>query len=340
MSTADQITAIGVLIAVLTFIYTLWQYLRDQRQQRAAQTREDLQAIVCDCNLFFRPLNQDYPYPILHTAAAITKEFRSRLKKSPEPEDVSRLLRNEELLRSICVDGWVSSTQILRMMDIVEKLESRASSRNLQGRLLLICEASFLLASLVSELCSSKFFFDELCQSRSELHPMSKDDVADILNTITVRLQKRMCDKFSTEYKQYIELSLEFIQKAVHVFIVLKDSQLRHLGKTRGEHRHFFHDLFSHPKRILEYLAKMLKEHVGLSAGTNPNKGIVDPIGEIRRADSPSEHLKKMMEYVNDLQQDISDQHYQELCALCESLKPACELYEKLRKNTTEERTR
>ncbi len=132
MSITDVITAIGVVVAALTFLETLRRYLRDRFQQQAAQTREELQAIIGDCGLFLRPLNQSYPYPILHTATAITKEFCSRMGQSPGPEDVHRLLNNKELLRSICVDGWISSTQILRMMDIVEKLERKASSRNLQ----------------------------------------------------------------------------------------------------------------------------------------------------------------------------------------------------------------
>ena len=170
MSTTDQIAAIGtlftgiaVLIAVLTFVNALRQYRRDQLQQRAAQTREDLQAIIGDCNLFLHPLNQTYPYPILHTATAITKEFCSRMGASPRREDVLALFSNKKLLLSICVEGWISSEEILHMMDIVEKVELKASSRNLQGKLVLIREASFLLAGLVAEVCSPESFYKILC---------------------------------------------------------------------------------------------------------------------------------------------------------------------------------
>src|SRR5947209_19134647 len=84
------------------------QYQEDQRLQRAAQTRADLKEIFGDCNRFAYPLNQNYPYPILHTATAISKEFRSRIEASPKPEDILRLFRsrNKELLTSIGVEGW------------------------------------------------------------------------------------------------------------------------------------------------------------------------------------------------------------------------------------------
>ncbi len=82
--------------ALATFIWIWRQYLSDQRQQRAAQTREALQAIVEDCSQFLRPLSEQYPYPILHTATAITKEFCSRMRKEPRGKDVLALLDNKK----------------------------------------------------------------------------------------------------------------------------------------------------------------------------------------------------------------------------------------------------
>src|SRR6202162_6458273 len=124
MSMYYQVTAgdialiLTFLIALIAFWWKLWQYHRDQLQQRAAQTqdelqqraaqtREELRTIVGDCNRFLRPLGQESPYPILHTAAAITKEFCTRLGPSPHWEDVQVLLNNEKILLSICVEGWI-----------------------------------------------------------------------------------------------------------------------------------------------------------------------------------------------------------------------------------------
>ena len=145
MSLTDQIAAAGALftgvaalVALAAFIYTGHQYRNDQRQQRAAQTREVLQAIIADCSRFLRPLTGEYPYPILHTATDISKEFCSRMGEHPQREDVLKLLRNEKLLRSICVEGWINSTQIFRMLSIAEEVERKASSHYLRGKLLLI----------------------------------------------------------------------------------------------------------------------------------------------------------------------------------------------------------
>jgi len=250
---------------MFTLINAVRRYRHDHRQQLAAQTREDLQAIIGDCALFLRPLSQSHPYPIFHTVTAITKEFCSSMGASPRPENVQRLLSNKDLLRSICVDGWISSTQILHMMDIVEKLERKASSRNLQGKLLLIREASFLLASIVAEICSPESFYNMLCQL--DLQSSCEDEVADILNAITVKLQHGICKTFNDKYKDKIERSLYFIQTAANMFIGLSDRQLRHLAGTpevQGSH----------------------------STETDLDQEIEDPIVKIKKEGSPLSHYK------------------------------------------------
>src|SRR5260370_37408164 len=101
MLTSDWISAFGSLftgIAAIAAALTWLQYRRDQHRQRAAQTREALQAIIGDCSQFLRPLSEQYPYPILHTATAITKEFCSRMRRDPRGEDVQALLCDKELL--------------------------------------------------------------------------------------------------------------------------------------------------------------------------------------------------------------------------------------------------
>src|SRR5215467_13973662 len=162
MNSTDIITTCGVVVAAFTIAVTVYQYLKDQRQQRAAQTREVLQEIIGDCGQFLHPLSKDAPYPILHTSAAIMKEFRSNLgescRESCKAQDVLEKLHNCDLLLSICVEEWVSSTEILRMMNIVEELERKASSHYLRGNLLLICQASFLLTGVVAQVCSPTTF--------------------------------------------------------------------------------------------------------------------------------------------------------------------------------------
>jgi hypothetical protein len=318
MSTSDKIAALGAaataltfLIAAITFWWTWRRYRGDQLQQRAAQTREDLQAIIGGCNLFLHPLNQKHPYPILHTATAITKEFCSHMGASPRREDVLALFRNKKLLLSICVEGWISSSQILHMMDIVEKVEYKASSHNLQGKLVLIREASFLLAGLVAEVCSPESFYTILCQL--EPHNSKQDGVEDILNTITIELQHRVCKTFNDNYKDKIERSLYFIQTAANMFIGLKDPQLRHLAQTQ-------------------------EVHAGHSTGTNLNKKIEDPIVKIKKEGSPLGHYKKVKKFLDDLKEDIGDPDYQQLCELIEPLKALCEQCERLLTSTLEER--
>jgi hypothetical protein len=57
MPVTDLVTIIGnisqafiIFVAALTLFLTVRQYRRDQSRQRAAQTWEDLQAIIGDCN--------------------------------------------------------------------------------------------------------------------------------------------------------------------------------------------------------------------------------------------------------------------------------------------------
>jgi hypothetical protein len=328
MSITDVITSFGVVVAALTLLETVRRYLRDQFQQQVARTREELQAIIGDCGLFLHPLNQKFPYPILHTATAITKEFCSRMEKSPRPEDVHRLLENKELLRSICVDGWISSTQILRMMDIVEKLERKASSRNLQGRLLLIREAALLLAGIVAEICSHESFYKMLCQLKLESN--CEDEVADILNTITVKLQLGICDIFNEKYKDKIERSLYFIQKAASMFIDLTDQQLKGLSETREEHAHFIQvatNMFMRLKdRTQRYLVK--KQQIQ-STEVDPKVKSEDPMIKIKLEGSPLSHFKKVKKILVDVRLDIGDANYHKLRMLIEPLESMCQQLEK-----------
>lgn len=104
MLLADQIALYSTIFAAFAtiagFIYTWRQYLSNQRQQQAAQTREVLQAIVRNCSQFLRPLSEQFPYPILHTATAITKEFCSRMKDDPRGDGGARYLSVDMPCRS------------------------------------------------------------------------------------------------------------------------------------------------------------------------------------------------------------------------------------------------
>lgn len=245
MSLTDQIAATGTLftgiaalVALAAFLYTWQQYRNDQHQQRAAQTREVLQAIIADCSRFLRPLTEENPYPILHTATDISKEFCSRMGEHPQRGDVLKLLRNEKLLHSICVEGWINSTQIFRMLSIAEELERKAASHYLRGKLLLICDASFFLAGLVAQLCSPDAFFEMLHTLRDDLEKQicAADKVEDALNIITVMLQDRICSEFDLNYSKTIKRSLNFIQMAANAFISLSDKSLLNFAKAEEEH--------------------------------------------------------------------------------------------------------
>jgi hypothetical protein len=293
---AEMITAWaavgGVIFAALAICVTIYLYLRDQRQQRAAQTREDLQAIIGDCERFLHPLSEEEPYPILHTAAIIIKEFCSRLDESAKGKDVLALLHNKDLLLSICVEGWVSSTQIIRMMSIVEEVERKAASHNLRGKLLLICQASFLLAGIVAQVCSPTSFYNML----SQLEPEScqNDDVQDFLNRLTVELQNGICQTFNDNYKQTIKQCLYFIQQASGAFLQLEDQKLVHLAQKREVHHKI-----------------------------EANKKIEDPIREIEQETALPTRLKRVREVLDALRGDIDKQEYQILYELIELIKVA-----------------
>lgn len=297
MTVTDFITASGVAVASLTFVGSVRQNRLDQLQQTAAQTREDLQAIIGDSGRFMHPLLQESPYPILYTASTITKEFCSHMGTSPKGKDVQSLLRNEHLLRSICVDGWIASTQILRLMEMVEELERKASSHLLRGKLLLICQASFLLAGIVAKGCSPTYFFNTL--NKLTLDSCQNDEAEVVLNKITVELQNKICQKFNDKYKKPLILCLAFIQKASRAFMKLHDRKLVHLAK----HREF-----------------SIQEAKGL----DQNKMYTSPLYEIEQETSLSYRLQQVKDLLICLNEDLQPHEYQELCDMIELLNDAC----------------
>jgi hypothetical protein len=335
MSAAEKISAIGLVVAVITFFFTWRRYRLDQRKQRAAQTRQDLQAIIGDCNRFLRPLSQEPPYPVLHTATAIAKEFSSRVGESPCPEKVIALLSNEVLLRSICVEGWISSTQIIHIMDIVEKVEREASSQNMQGKLLLICDASHMLAGVVANICSPESFYKMLRELapdeiRRELTPQSslEDEVVGILNTITIDLQQSICKKFCKEFKAPIEQNLYLIHIAARAFINLKDQELMRLAGRASLLREAVRwclrfiqatdKIVLHPKsRKLMRLAKSQAGCASLLPGANQT------MEKIRREASLCNRLDRVEELLHHLERDIDKAAYRDLCDLAKLIRPA-----------------
>lgn len=297
MTVTDFITASGVAVASLTFVGSVVQNRFDQTQQTAAQTREDLQAIIGDSGRFLHPLLQESPYPILYTASTITKEFCSRMSTSPKGKDVQSLLQNVDLLHSICVDGWIASTQIIRLMEMVEELERKASSHFLRGKLLLICQASFLLAGIVAKGCSPTYFFNTL--SKIKLDSCQNDEVDVVLNKITVELQNKICQKFNDKYKEPIILCLSFIQKAARAFMKLQDRKLVHLARHR------------------EFPIQEVKE-------LDQNKVYTSPVHEIEQETLPSYRLQQVKDLLICLKEDLELHEYQELCDMIELLKDAC----------------
>ena len=140
----------------------------------------------------------------------------------------------KKLLLSICVEGWINSTQIFRMLGIVEELERKATSHYLRGKLLLMCDASFLLAGLVAQICSPESFYDMLIDLKFQTSP--QDQVEDVLNSLTVKLQQCICQEFNDRCKDIITLSLHFIQTAAGAFINLTDIDLLDLAKATETH--------------------------------------------------------------------------------------------------------
>jgi hypothetical protein len=300
MSITEVITAMGVVIATLTIIVSVGLYRLDQRQQRAALTREGLEAIIGACGQFLHPLSEDAPYPILHTAATITKEFCSRLGESPKGRDVQTLLINKKVLLSICVEGWIRSTQINHMMDIVENLERNASSHNLRGKLLLICQASFLLAGIVAKICSPESFYDIL--KKLEPDCCKNQDAEVILNQMTAELQDGVCQEFNKNYKATIKQCLYFIQIASSALIQLNDRKLVHLSKERE-----------------------MQELYPVEIDPSKDENLMQKIEQESTLLSRLSQVKKMLKT---LENDIDQGKYQILQGLIEHMQIACKALE------------
>jgi len=292
------ITACGAAFTGVTIFVTVILYRRDQSKQRAAQTREVLQGIIGDCSRFLHPLSENAPYPILHTSAAIIKEFRSNLGESCQAKDVLAKLHNCDLLLSICVEGWVSSTEILRMMNIVDELEHEASSHNLRGRLLLICQASFLLAGIVAQVCSPATFYD-IMRGLDDPECCKNKDAQVVLDELTVELQKSVCEAFNAQYKGMIKQCLYFIQIAARAFLHIPDVKLVRLAHVSESNSHTPTD-------------------------SQANKTNVDPVSEIEQEASIPNRIKQVSEGLRVLKGDIDPQEYDRLYKLIQLLDKAC----------------
>lgn len=315
MSATDIITAFGAILAAITILVTLVLYRLDQRREQASQTREALQDIIGYCGRFLHPLTEEAPYPILYTASAITKEFCSRMGESPKGKDVFALLNKDkkDLLLSICVDGWVASTQIIHMMELIEELEHKASSHYLRGKLHLICQASFLLAGIVAKGCSPINFYAIL----SELHPKSceNSEVEVILNEITIELQNAVCQKFKEKFRDPIILCLSFIQSASVSFIKLQDRKLIYLARRPEPLDSGKTDSKSSLARRPESLD---------SDKTDLKSSMEDLILRIKKEALLSNHLKQVREVLSCLEQEMDLAKYQDLCHRIEVLANAC----------------
>jgi hypothetical protein len=298
VSVTDIITASGAAIAALAIVVTVIQYRLDQRQQRAAQTREVLQAVFDDCSRFLHPLNEDAPYPILHTSTAIIKELRSDLREPCQAKDVLAKLHNCDFLLSICVEGWVSSTEILRMMNIVDDLERKASSHNLRGKILLICEASFLLAGIVAQVCSPKTFYD-IMRGLDDPECCKKESAQVILDELAIELQKGVCQAFNAKYKETIKQCLYFIQIAARAFLHISDARLVRLAQV---------------SEACSYTP----------IGSQVNKTNDDLVSEIEQETSIPNRIKQVWEGLVKLKGDLDPQEYDRLCKLFQLLDKAC----------------
>jgi hypothetical protein len=298
MTTTDIITICGVGVAACTIAVTVYLYLKDQRQQRAAQTREVLQEIIGNCGQFLHPLSEDAPYPILHTSAAIIKEFRARVGESCKAKDVLEKLHNCDLLLSICVEGWVSSTEILRTMTIVEELERKASSHNLRGNLLLICQASFLLTGVVAQVCSPTTFYT-IMSKLEDPKSCKNEDAQVVLDELTIELQKSVCQTFNAQYKETMKQCLFFIQIAARAFLHVADARLVRL-------------------------AKVDEAHAYVPTGNETKQKNVDLVQEIERESSCANRLKQVRKGLGVLKGDINPYEFDRLSRLLDLIDVAC----------------
>ena len=295
-------TAIGVVVAAFTIVVTVILNWRDRKQQEAAQTREVLQEVIGICNQFLHVFIQDAPYPIIHTTATISKEFHSRMSKFKK-EEVLELQGNKGLLRSICVEGWVTSSQILHMMDMVEELEHKAASHSLRGELLLICSASFLLAGIVAKTCSPESFYCIL--SQLNLDVCQSDDIQDIMNKLTVDLQDGVSDRFNCDYKNPIKHCLYFIQIAAGAFLQLEDKKLVRFAKV--------------PEGVVK--------RATLEESKCPTADLKQHISWIEQPVSLANRLSQMEKKLKTLKNDICE--YNNLSDLIKSLESECAIVEK-----------
>ena len=187
----------------------------------------------------------------------------------------------------------------------------------------------------MAEICSHESFYTMLCQLKLESN--CEEEVVDILNTITVELQLGICKMFNEKYKNKIERSLYFIQKAANMFIDLTDQQLEHLSETEEEHAHFIQAAGNMFMRLKAQIQRFLvRTQEVQSTEIDPYVMSEDPMIKIKHEGSPLNHFKKVKKLLDDVRQDIGDSNYHKLHMLIEPLKTMCEQLEKLPDNVSE----
>ncbi|VVB85131.1 Uncharacterised protein [uncultured archaeon] len=227
-------TAISAVAAFATITHTLVMYQREKNQSRADQIRQDLKAIINDSQSISTLLNDGSI--LIVNSSAITKEFHSRLGLAATSEDFWKYLNDEGLSLSFIVEGWDSSPQTARLMEIINHLN--LTSTSLSGSLRIVSEATGLLDRIVHDSYSYNIFCNMLLEESPKVffeENKNKHDIRELINALTVFLQANSALYFVVRYMDSIKEIDEFIKTISNELINLNNRQLIDASRTKSK---------------------------------------------------------------------------------------------------------
>lgn len=223
------VALLALFVPVLLFIL---EYKNQLKQQKIAQIRQELRTIVKDSADVLYRLQDGI---CLTTAAAeITKELKSRLSQRTTHEEILRCLENEQLMKSVAIQGWTSSRLIFQIEDGLSQLKQNETT--LDGQLRVVAEAVKFFTNFIRQKCSPEVFSMALhAASCSEYYQKYGDrtNTIALINELTTDLQKVSIDICLKSYRDPLQRVEKLISNLSESMIDLSDGLLIKISESK-----------------------------------------------------------------------------------------------------------
>jgi hypothetical protein len=217
-------TMASAIVAAATYVTSVLQRSRARTHESANKVRETLQEIASSTQYIVREINEGTA--LLSAASSVTEAMESRLSKQPLTAELRNIIKDDQLMLSVCISGWHNSAVSSDLYRGIYELRHLGDA--LFGTLRIYSEALELFIRLIRDGYSPIIFKNIL-----DLIGQDKIDVIDwaqpyhcVLNQLTVQLQSEASLYFVTRYKESTREIEGFISYLTQCLLKLKDKKL------------------------------------------------------------------------------------------------------------------